>query len=100
MRQLVTFGESVMISTRQEHVQCLLWVAELQFLTAVQRRFRTQYGRQHPIRKSIQFSGKKLRTTDSPLRVKSFGKTQTCEENVNRIREAFPEKPAQVNSCY
>jgi hypothetical protein len=75
-------ASSVTMLTPQEEVQCVLWLAELQSLTVVQRRFRTQYGSQPPTRKSIQFWDNKLRTTGSLLHVKS-------EENVNRIREAF-----------
>jgi hypothetical protein len=81
------------MSTTQEQVQCEMWLAELQSLTAVKRRFRTQYGRQHPIRKSIRFWDNKLRTTGSVLRVKSPGKTRTSEENVNGIREALQRSP-------
>jgi hypothetical protein len=68
------------MSTPHEQVQRVLWVPELQSLTAVQRHFRTQYGRQPPIRKSIRFWDNKLRTTGSLLRVKSPGKARTSEE--------------------
>ncbi|PNF42395.1 hypothetical protein B7P43_G02556 [Cryptotermes secundus] len=81
--------------TPQEQVQCLLWLAELQLLTAVQRRFRKPYGRQPPVWKSFWFWDNKLRATDSLLRVKSPGKTRTSEENVNRIREAFQQSPSK-----
>jgi hypothetical protein len=81
------------MSTPQEQVQCLLWLAELQSLMAVQRRFRTQYGCQPPTRKSIRFWDNKLMTTGDLLRVKSYGKTRISEENVNRIREAFQRSP-------
>jgi hypothetical protein len=63
--------------------------SELRSLTAVQRRFRTQYGRQFTIRKRIRFWDNTLRSTGSLLRVKSPGKPRTSEENGNRIREAF-----------
>jgi hypothetical protein len=52
----------------------MLWLADLQSLTAVHHRFRTQYGSQPPIRKSIRFWDKKLKTTGSLLRVKSPGR--------------------------
>jgi hypothetical protein len=77
------------MSTLQEHVQCVLWLAELQSLTALQRRFRTQYGRQPPTWKNVRFWDKKL----SLLHVKSPGKTRTSEENVNHIRETFQRSP-------
>jgi hypothetical protein len=89
MRQLLTFGELSNDVNTTGTGQCVLWLAELQSPTTVQRRFRTQYGRQPPIRKIIQFWDNKLRTTDSLLPVKSPGKTGTSEENVNRIREAL-----------
>jgi hypothetical protein len=73
----------------QEQVQCVLWPAELQSLMAVQRRFRTQLGRQPPTGKNIQFWDNKLRTTGRLLRVESPGETRTSEENVSCIREAF-----------
>jgi hypothetical protein len=81
----MTSTSPVKMSTPQELVQCVLWLAELQSLTAVQRRFGTPYGRKLPIR----FWDNKLRTTCSLLRVKSPGETWISEENVNRIREAF-----------
>jgi hypothetical protein len=73
-----------MMSTPQEQVQCVLWLAQLQSLMAVQHRFGVQYGSQPPIRKSIWSLDNKLTTA-----VKSPGRTRTSEENVNRIREAF-----------
>jgi hypothetical protein len=81
------------MSTPQEEIQCVLWLTELQFLTAVQRRVRKQYGRQPPTRESIRFWSNKLRSTRSLLRVKSPGKTRASEENVNRIRGAFQRSP-------
>jgi hypothetical protein len=48
-------ASSVTMSTLQEQVQCVLWLAELQLLKAVQRRFRTQYERQPPTLKNIPF---------------------------------------------
>jgi hypothetical protein len=86
-------ASSVRMWTPQEQRQCVLWLVELQSLTDVQRRFRMQYGRQPPIRKSIQFWDNKLRTTGSLLRVKSPGKKRTSEENLSRIREAFQGSP-------
>jgi hypothetical protein len=70
------------MSTPQEQVQCVLWLAELQSLTAVQHCFRTQYGCQSPTRKSVRLWDDKLKTTDRLLHVKSPGKTWTSEENV------------------
>jgi hypothetical protein len=63
------------MSTPQEQVQCVLWLVELQSLTAVLRRFRMQQGRQLPTR----FWDNKLRTTGSLLRVRSPGKTRTSD---------------------
>jgi hypothetical protein len=65
MRQLVTCGELRNDVDTQEQGQCVLWLAELQSLTAVQCRFRTQYGRQPPKWKSIRFWDNKLRTAGS-----------------------------------
>jgi hypothetical protein len=79
---------SVTLSTLHEQAQCMVWLAELQSLTAVQHHFRTQFGRQPPTWKNIWFWDNKLRATGSLLHVKSW-KKQTSEENVNRIREAF-----------
>ena len=73
----------------------MLWLTELQFLAAVQLRFRMQYGRQPPTRKNIRFWNNKLRTTSSLLRVKSPRETWTSEENVNRFREAFQRIPCK-----
>jgi hypothetical protein len=77
------------MSTPQEQVQCVLWLAELQYLMAVQRRFRMQYGRQPPTRKSSWLWDNKLRTTGSLLRAKSPVKTWSSKENVSRIKEVF-----------
>jgi hypothetical protein len=82
-----------MISTPQELVQCVLWLAELQSFMAVQRHFRTQYGRHPPTRKNFWFWDNKLKTTGSLLCVKSPGKTLISEENVNLIRETFQRSP-------
>jgi hypothetical protein len=81
------------MSTPQEQVQCVLLLAELQSHTTVQRRFRKQYGRQHPTRKSNQFWNNKLRATSSLLHVKSPGKARTSEEKVSRIKEVFQRSP-------
>jgi hypothetical protein len=64
----------------QEQVQCVLWLAELQSFTAIQRRFRRQYGRQPPTRKSIRFWNNKLKTTSSLFRVKYLKKMSTALE--------------------
>jgi hypothetical protein len=71
---------SVMMSIPQEHVQSVLWLANLHFLTVVQRRFRRHNGRQPPTRKSIRFWDNKLRSTGSLFRVKSPGRTRTSEK--------------------
>ncbi|PNF19368.1 hypothetical protein B7P43_G06344 [Cryptotermes secundus] len=84
------------MSTPQKQVPRLLWLAELQFLTAAQCRFGTQYGRQPPTRKSIRFWENKLRTTGSLLLIKSPGKIQTSEENVIRIKQAFQRSPRKL----
>jgi hypothetical protein len=56
-------------SVTLKQVQCVLWLAELQSLTAVQRRFRTQYGRHPPTREIIRFWDNRLSTAGSLLRV-------------------------------
>jgi hypothetical protein len=84
------------MSTPQEQVQCVLCLAESQFLSAVQHRSRKQYGGQPPPRKSIRFWGNKLRTTDNLLHVKFLEKTRTSEENVNRTK---PVSIARGNVC-
>jgi hypothetical protein len=71
----------------------VLWLAELQSVTAVQRRSRAQYGRQPPIRKSIRFWNNKVRTTDSRVRVIFPGTARTSEENASRIRETLQRSP-------
>jgi hypothetical protein len=68
------------MSTPQEQVQCVLWLAELQNLSAVQRRFRTQYRCQPPTWKSFRLWDNKLRSTGSQFRIKSPGQTGTSEE--------------------
>ncbi|PNF40672.1 hypothetical protein B7P43_G03794, partial [Cryptotermes secundus] len=57
-----------------------------QSLMAVQRRFRTQYGRGPPTRKNIRFWYKNLRTIGIFL-LRSPGKTRTSEENIRRITQ-------------
>jgi hypothetical protein len=58
---------SVTMSTPQEQVQWVLWLAELQSLMAIEHHFRTQYGCQPLTWKSIRFWDNKLRTTGSLL---------------------------------
>jgi hypothetical protein len=86
-------ASSVTVSTPREQVQCVLWLAELQSLTGVQRHFRTQYERQPLTRKRILFWDSKLRTASSVLSLKSPGKLRASEENVNRKREIFQRSP-------
>jgi hypothetical protein len=76
-----------------EQFQCVLWLEELPSLMPVQCRFRTQYGRQPPTRKSFLFWGNKVRTTGCLLRVQSRGNTRTSEENGSRIRKTFQRSP-------
>jgi hypothetical protein len=69
----------------------VLWLAELQPLTAAQHCFRMQYGRQPPTWKSIRFWDDKLRSTGSLLYIKS----RTSEENVSHNRKAFQRSPCK-----
>jgi hypothetical protein len=71
---------SVTMSTPQEQVQCVLWLAEMQSLTAVQLCFRTQYGCQPPTQKSIRLWDNKLRTAGSLLCVKSSERHRPMEK--------------------
>jgi hypothetical protein len=93
MRLLLIFGELSNHVDTTEQVQCVLRLMVLQSLTAVQRCFRMQYGRQPPTPKIIRFWDNKLRNTGSLLGVKSPGKTRTSKENVNRIGKAFQRSP-------
>jgi hypothetical protein len=84
----------------------MLWLAQLQPLTAVQRCFKMQYVRQSPRRKSIRFWDNKLRTKGSLLHVKSLGKTRTSKEKAVTRRSytylymlelyALPQLPPQT----
>jgi hypothetical protein len=87
-------ASSVTISTQHEQVQCVLWLTELQSLTAVQRRLRTQYGREHPIRESIRLWDNKLRTTGSLLRAKSPERHGILKE----MSIALKRHPSEVRS--
>jgi hypothetical protein len=80
MRQLVTYSELSNNVDTAGTGSMLLWLVELQSLTAVQRRFRTQYGSQPPTRRSIRFWDNILKTTGSLLHVKSPGETRASEE--------------------
>ncbi|PSN50694.1 hypothetical protein C0J52_18839 [Blattella germanica] len=84
----------------QEQVQSVLWLAELQSVTSVQRRFRTRYGCHPPTRKRIRFWDNKLRTTGSLLRVKSPGKRRTSIASEKHFNEARVNQFVLQVYCY
>jgi hypothetical protein len=93
MRQVVTFVElSNDVDTTGTGPMRV--VASRVAISYVQHRFRTQYGRQPPIWKSMRFWDNKLRNiVGNLLRVKSLGKTQISEENLSCIREVYQRCP-------
>ena len=79
--------------TIQQTAQCVLWYHELKSPTAVQRRFRREFGEDPPRTNSIKRWFKKFMETDSILDGKRSGRPSIDEKTVDAVRVAFHRSP-------
>ena len=75
--------------TIQQKAQCILWYHKLKSPTAVQRKFRNEFGQDPPHTNSIKRWFKNLMKTRSILDRKRSGRPSINKENVDAVRLAF-----------
>ncbi|PSN45233.1 hypothetical protein C0J52_07014 [Blattella germanica] len=83
------------MASPQEKVVCCLWLAELKYVTRVQRKFRLVYHRQPPTRRSIYQWMNKLKETGSVLKGKTTSRPRVSDERVEEVRDAFVRSPSK-----
>ena len=80
--------------TIEEKAQCVLWYHKLKSPTAVQRKFRNEFGKDPShINSSIKRWFKNFMKTGSILDRKRSGRPSIDEETVNAVRVAFHRSP-------
>jgi len=79
--------------TIQQKAQCVLWYHEMKSPTAVQRKFRSEFGEDPPHTNSIKRWFKKFMETGSILDGKRSGRPSIDEETVDAVRVAFHRSP-------
>ena len=79
--------------TIQQKAQCVLWYNELKSPTAVQRKFRNEFGQDPPYTNSIKRWFKNFMETGSILDRKRSGRPSIDEETVDAVRVAFHRSP-------
>ena len=79
--------------TIQQKAQCVLWYNELKSPTAVQRKFRNEFGQDPPHTNSIKSWFKNFMETGSILDRKRSGRPSIDEETVDVVRVAFHRSP-------
>ena len=79
--------------TIQQKAQCVLWYNELKSPTAVQRKFRNEFGQDPPHTNSIKRWFKNFMETGSILDRKRSGRPSIDEETVDAVRVAFHRSP-------
>ena len=87
--------------TIQQKAQCVLWYNELKSRTAVQRKFRNEFGQDPPHTNSIKRWFKNFMETGSILDRKRSGRPSIDEETVDAVCVAFhcsPRKSIRVAS--
>ena len=77
--------------------KCVLWYHELKSPTAVQRKFRSEFGENPPHTNSIKRWIKKFMETGSILDGKRSGRPSIDEETVDAVRVAFHRSPRKSN---
>ena len=77
------------MSTIQQKAQCVLWYHKLKPSTAVQRKFRNEFGQNPPLTNSIKRWFKNFIETGSSLYRKRSGRPSIDEETVDIVRVAF-----------
>ena len=79
--------------TIQQKAQCVLWYNELKSPTAVQRKFRNEFGQDPPHTNSIKRWFKNFMETGSILDRKRSGRPSIDEEPVDAVHVAFHRSP-------
>ena len=79
--------------TIQQKAQCVLWYHKLKSPTAVQRKFRNEFGQDPPHTDSIKRWFKNFMETGSILDRKRSGRRSIDEETVDAVRVAFHRSP-------
>ena len=79
--------------TIQQKPQCVLWYHKLKSPTAVQRKFRNEFGQDPPHTNSFKRWFKNIIETGSILDRKRSGRPSIDEETVDVVRVAFHPSP-------
>ena len=79
--------------TIQQKAQCVLWYNKLKSPTAVQRKFKNEFGQDPPHTTSIKRWFKNFMETGSILDCKRSGMPSIVEEIVDAVRVAFHRSP-------
>ena len=79
--------------TIEQKVQCVLWYHKLKSPTAVQSKFRNEFGQDPPYTDNIKRWFKNFMETGSILNRKRSGRPSIDEETVNVVYVAFHRKP-------
>ena len=79
--------------TIEQKIQCVLWYHKLKSPTAVQRKFRNEFGQDPPYTNNIKRWFKNFMETGSILNRKRSGRPSIDEETVNVVYVAFHRKP-------
>jgi hypothetical protein len=74
---------------------CILSFFETKSVIKMQRRYRTQYGKDPHPDNAIRRSVKQFRETGSVLHRKGTGRPSSSQEDVDRIQEAFSRNPCK-----
>lgn len=89
---------SEMAATPQEKSFCVLQLAKLESIVAVQRAFRRQFNKQPPRHKQIYEWHRKFVEDGCICKGKSTGRPRTSNENVERIRTLYERRPKKSTS--
>ena len=75
--------------TIQQKAQCVLWYHKLKLPTAVQRKFRNEFGQEPPQTNSIKRWFKNFMETSSILDCKRSGRPSIDEDTFDAVRVVF-----------
>jgi hypothetical protein len=81
------------LATVQEIAMYVLWFFETKPVIKMQRRYRTQYGKDPPTDKAIRRGLKQFQETGCVLHRKGAGRPSSSLEGVDGIQEAFSRSP-------
>jgi hypothetical protein len=81
------------MAMRAEKVFCVLEYARIQSIVMAQRRFRTKFGKDLPVKNSIKQWYEKFQCDGCLCNAKHAGQPGPSEGRVERVREAFQRSP-------